>query len=134
MNVTPPTPLMVVLAALSTFLIGGFWYSPLLFGRAWQQAVGLDEETLRRTAGRTFAVAGAVALVVGANLGFFIGGASTLAFGAFAGFATGVFMGGAVVTTSVFARRPAKLIAIDAGYHLVAATLSGAIIGALGAQ
>lgn len=132
MNVTPPTLLMVVLAVLSTFLIGGLWYSPVLFGRAWQQAVGLSDQTLRATAARTFVVAGVVALVVGTNLGFFIGGKSTLSFGAFAGVATGVFMAGAVVTTSSFARRPARLIAIDAGYHLLSAAVAGTIIGALG--
>ena len=30
--------LAVLLAALSTFAIGGLWYSPLLFQRAWMNA------------------------------------------------------------------------------------------------
>lgn len=132
MNVTPPTVLMVGLAALSTFMLGGLWYSPALFGRAWQRWAGLDEAHLQSTMGRTFAVAGAAAVIFAVNLGFFVGGASTLAFGAFAGLATGIFMACAIVTSYVFARRPWAFIAVDAGYHVVAATLAGMIIGALG--
>ncbi len=30
----------VVVAALSSFLLGGLWYSKLLFGPAWQRAAG----------------------------------------------------------------------------------------------
>jgi hypothetical protein len=133
MPVTPPALLAVLLAFASTFLLGGLWYSPLLFGGRWQEWVGLTDEQLRSTTGRTFGVAAVSALVFSVNLGFFIGGASNVGFGAFAGLASGVFMACAVTTSYVFARRPARLIAVDAGYHLAAATVAGSIIGALGA-
>ncbi len=132
MNVTPPHPLAVGLAFLSTFFLGGLWYSPVLFGPRWQRLVALSDETLRSTLARTVAIAAASALVFAINLGFFIGGASTGAFGAFAGFATGVFMACAIVTSYVFGRRQLALVAIDAGYHLMAATLAGTIIGSFG--
>lgn len=132
MNVTPPHPLAVVLAFVSTFLLGGLWYSPVVFGPRWQRLVGLSDDTLRSTVGRTFAIAAASALIFAVNLGFFIGGASTVAFGAFAGFATGVFMASAIVTSYVFGRRQFGLVAIDAGYHLLAATVAGTIIGSFG--
>jgi hypothetical protein len=32
--------LAVVVAALSSFMLGGLWYSPALFGKAWQLAAG----------------------------------------------------------------------------------------------
>lgn len=35
--------LAVFVAALSTFLIGGLWYSPILFGKAWMKANNLTE-------------------------------------------------------------------------------------------
>ena len=38
----------VIAAALATFLIGGLWYSPLLFHRAWKDVNGLTDEQLRR--------------------------------------------------------------------------------------
>lgn len=133
MPITPPSPLAVVLAAVSTFLVGGLWYSPLLFGKLWQRAVGLTDEQLKVGVGRIFGVSIVCALVFAANLGFFIGGASSVGFGAFAGFATGFgFVGVGLVTSYVFARRPAKLILVDALYHVVAATLAGMIIGAMG--
>src|SRR3954453_9763970 len=36
------------LAALSSFLVGGIWYSPLLFARPWMEASGLSREELAR--------------------------------------------------------------------------------------
>jgi hypothetical protein len=129
----PPKPLAVLLAALSTFVVGGLWYSPLLFGRAWQRAAGLSDEEVKRGVARTFIVAALSALVFAANLGFFVGGASTLRFGAFAGFATGFgFIAAGLTTSYVFARRPAKLILIDAAYHVVASTAAGVVIGLFG--
>lgn len=132
MPVSPPSPIAVLLCAVSTFVLGGLWYSPVLFARSWQRLVGVSDEQQRTTAQRTFAVAGVSALLFSANLGFFVGGSSTLAFGAMAGFATGLFMACAITTSYVFGRRPAALIAIDAGYHVAAATLGGTIIGAFG--
>ena len=39
--------LAVVLAALSAFLLGGLWYSPLLFANKWAALTGLSEEKLK---------------------------------------------------------------------------------------
>ena len=36
-----------LLSALSAFLLGGLWYSPLLFGKAWQREAGLSDEQLQ---------------------------------------------------------------------------------------
>ncbi len=33
--------LAVVVAALGSFLLGGLWYSPALFGKVWQREAGL---------------------------------------------------------------------------------------------
>ena len=32
----------IVAAAILSFLLGGLWYSPVLFGKAWQREVGAD--------------------------------------------------------------------------------------------
>ena len=34
----------VVVATLSSFALGALWYSPALFGKAWQREVGLTDE------------------------------------------------------------------------------------------
>ena len=37
----------VVVAAVACFLLGGLWYSPVLFGKAWQREAGLTDEQLK---------------------------------------------------------------------------------------
>lgn len=64
--------LAIVAAALSTFLLGGLWYSPLLFGRAWMKTNGFTDEHLRgRNLARTFGGAAVLALVMATNLASF---------------------------------------------------------------
>jgi hypothetical protein len=36
--------LAVILGALIYFALGALWYSPILFGRQWQRAIGWDPE------------------------------------------------------------------------------------------
>jgi hypothetical protein len=133
MTTVPPAPLAVLVAFLSTFVLGGLWYSPLLFGKRWQTLVGLTDEAVGRGLLRVFGVAILAQSLFCLNLGFFIGGASSIAFGTFAGFATGFgFVGAGLVTSYTFARRSLALIAIDAGYHVVAGTVAGLIFGAFG--
>jgi hypothetical protein len=35
-----------LISALSAFILGGLWYSPLMFGKVWQREVGLSNEQL----------------------------------------------------------------------------------------
>ena len=122
--------LAVLAAAASSFLLGGLWYS-LLFQKPWSRAVGLSEEQLRAGVRGVFAGAAVCALIGSVNLAFFIGPEGTAAFGAFAGFAAGFgWVATGLCTTYLFERRPAALIAIDAGYHVCALTLMGLILGA----
>lgn len=37
----------VLLCGLATLLIGGLWYSPLLFAAVWQREAGVSDEALR---------------------------------------------------------------------------------------
>ena len=41
-------PLAILAATVSAFVLGGVWYSPLLFARSWMQAAGLTEEQTRK--------------------------------------------------------------------------------------
>src|SRR5262245_14787014 len=79
--------LAVLTAALSTFLIGGLWYSPLLFQRAWMKANNLTEADLN-TGGqaRIFGLAFVLAVVMAMNLAMFLNAPdTTTAWGATAG-------------------------------------------------
>ena len=37
----------VLVAALVTFVLGAFWYSPVLFARQWMQAQGYSPEKVQ---------------------------------------------------------------------------------------
>lgn len=122
----------VLAAALSSFLIGGLWYSPVLFARAWMRETALSEETLRQGVARTFAGAFVLSLVVALNLAFFLGTEATITWGMSAGALAGIGWAGASMgITYLFERRSLTLWLIDAGYHAVAYTAMGAIIAAL---
>src|SRR5262249_5648017 len=44
--------LAVVVAAVSSLLIGGVWFSPILFAQAWQREAGLTDEQVSTGAGK----------------------------------------------------------------------------------
>ena len=124
--------LAILVAAVSTFLLGGLWYGPL-FGRAWMRECGFTEESLKRMGGmgRIFALSFVLELIMAFNLAAFLGGKATLAFGVFAGAAAGVgWVALAFGVTYLFEHRSLKLFLINASYHAVAFTIMGAILGA----
>lgn len=122
----------VFVAALSSFLIGGLWYSPILFARAWMAAAGLSEaQTQQANMVRVFGFAGLASLVMAFNLAAFLGAKATLQFGLFAGFATGLgWVAMSLGVIYLFEQRPLKLWLINSGYQIVAYTVMGAILGA----
>lgn len=125
--------LAIATAALSTFLLGGIWYAPGVFGRAWMRECGFTEESLKRMGGtgRIFGGSFVLALLMAFNLAAFIGGKATLSFGLFAGAAAGFgWVALAFGVTYLFERRSLRLFFINAGYHAVAFTMMGAILGA----
>ena len=123
--------LAVLVGAAGMFLIGGAWYSPMLFGTAWQRLVGLSDEQLSSALPRVFGGSFALALIIALNLAAFLGPEATAGFGTAAGLAAGlgwVAMGMGI--TYLFERRPFRLFLINAGYHVVTFTLMGALLGA----
>ena len=121
--------LAVLSATVFTFLLGGVWYGPL-FGKVWQRHMGLSDEALKSNVGRTFGLAFVFALVSAVNLAFFLGPTATIGFGVGAGAATGIgFVATSLGVTYAFGRRPLPLALIDAGYHAVAFSMMGELIG-----
>jgi hypothetical protein len=120
----------VVAAAVSAFLIGGLWYSPVLLGAGWTRANGFSADP--PAAGpKGFAIAFLMSLVMAFNLAMFLNApGTTLAFGATAGFLAGfgwVMMGFGIV--AIFEHRPLRYVLINGGYLTVALTVMGAILG-----
>ena len=82
----------VLAAALSTFVLGGLWYSPLLFGKAWMRANGFTEADLQTfSKARMFGWSFLFSFVMALNLAMFLAGPTTnvtwgMAAGGLAGF------------------------------------------------
>lgn len=122
----------VLVAALACFVLGGIWYSPLMFAQAWMREAGLTETDLARGGkGRIFGVAFLCTLVMAFNLAAFIGREASLTFAVFAGIAAGLgWVAMSLGVIYLFERRSLKLWAINSGYLILAFILMSAIIGA----
>jgi len=124
--------LAVISAAISTFLLGGLWYS-FLFAKTWQRASKItDEEIKNANMVKIFGLSFLFALVMAYNLAFFLGDASIgAAMGALYGLFTGlgwVAMG--VFIIGMFERKSWTYLLIHGGYMSVSFTIMGLIIGA----
>jgi hypothetical protein len=124
--------LAVVVSTLSTFLIGGIWYSPVLFGEAWMKENGLTEESMKGgNLAKIYGLAFVLGLVASINLAMFLGPDQGASMGAFYGFLAGFgWVATFVGTHYLFERKSFKLFLINAGYSVVALTIMGLIIGA----
>ncbi|MGC3944456.1 MAG: DUF1761 domain-containing protein [Chryseolinea sp.] len=122
----------VLVAALSTFLIGGLWYSPALFGKAWMRENGFTEESMKGgNMAKIFGLAFLLGVVAAINLAMFMGPEDDPAMGALWGFLAGFgWVATFVGTHYLFERRSLKLFLINAGYSIVALTLMGVILAA----
>ena len=122
----------VLVAALSTFLIGGLWYSPAVFGKSWMLEKGFTEESLKGgNMARIFGLAFFLALIAAINLAMFLGPEDKPEMGALWGFATGFgWVATFVGTHYLFERKSFRLFLINAGYSVVALTVMGVILAA----
>ena len=125
--------LAVLVAALSTFILGGLWYSPLLFGRAWMRANNFTDADLQTfSKARMFGWSFVFSVVMSLNLAMFLAGPTTkVTWGMSAGALTGLgWVAMAIAIVGVFENKSWIYILINGGYMTVAFTVMGAIIGA----
>lgn len=122
----------IITATLLSFVVGSLWYSPALFGKLWQSEAGLSDEKLKNgNMGLIFGGAFILIFISMFNLAMFLGPAADLSFGIMAGFMTGFgWVATSIGVLYLFERRSIKLFFINAGYHIVCFTASGAILGA----
>lgn len=120
--------LAVLVAGLSTFMIGGVWYS--LFKRSWMTANNFTEEDLtKRNMKTVFIISFILSFIMALNLALFIGNEGT-AYGAIAGFMTGFgWVSLALGIVALFENRSLKYVLVNGGYMVLAFTVMGAILG-----
>jgi len=124
----------VIAATVSTFMVGGIWYSASVFGKKWAKLVGITIKEMNSGEGmaETFTMTGIASLIASAVMGALMLATGTtgllegLLFGAVVGLA---FRFGAHVTHNGFARRSKDLTWIDGLHDITAMAVVGAILG-----
>ena len=122
--------LAVIVATLSTFIIGAVWYGPI-FGKSWMKENGFTEEDLKNAnMGKIYGTAFVLELIMAINLAFFLNGLS-VGEGALYGFLTGFgWVAMAIGVNYLFSRASLKLWFIDSFYFVICFTLMGVTLTA----
>lgn len=124
--------LAILVAAVSAFVLGGLWYSPLMFVKRWMKETGITEDQTKNTNMiKVFGLAFLLSLIASFFLAMFIGDESTAGSGALAGFMAGLgwvftFMG----ISYLFESRTLAHFLINAMYSVISLTIMGLILGA----
>jgi len=129
--------LAILVAAISTMILGFLWYSPLLFAKAWTREMGYDlndkakMDEMRKSAGPAYAGSLVASLISAFTLALVLHGmrADSLHFGLMASFHIWLgFVATVQFTGALFAKQSMKLFAINTGYQLVCFLAMGAIL------
>jgi hypothetical protein len=122
--------LAVLAAAVSSFLVGGLWYSPMVFGNVWNRENGSNTKAGAGHPAKVFGVSLVFSLIAALAFAWWVGPNPSL----HDAVTRGLVAGFGVVATSFginyqFANRSTLLWLVDAGYHTVQFLLFGVIIG-----
>jgi len=123
--------LAVLLCGIASMLLGGLWYSPLLFGRRWQSGAGLSDADLADgNMALIYGLAFALSLLAAYVFGMFLGPDMPLAACVGAGAAAGIcWVAASFGINYLFERRSLGQWLINGGYHALQFTLFGLILG-----
>lgn len=144
MHFPPVNYLAVLAAAIVMFILGGIWYSPVIFMKKWLALQDRTEEQARAQAASAnmplmYASAFVTALITAwvmahllGHLAYFADPAVislNAAHGALFGFVCWLgFAATTSYTTALFSGKPKQLWLIDSAYNLVSFVLAGAIL------
>jgi hypothetical protein len=129
----------ILVAALSTMVVGFLWYSPLLFAKPWMREMGYDPNDkaktaeMQKSAGPAYAGSMVASLISAFILAHFLHWvhAETLVYGLAIGFHVWLgFVATVQFTDALFTKKSTKLFAINSGYQLVCYLAMSAILTA----
>ena len=122
--------LAVLVAALSSFLLGGLWYSRMLFGPTWQRAAGDTREKKDGHPAKVFGLSFIFALVASAAYASLLPMPESVSAAGVQGLCVGAGIVAACFGINYqFANRSGALWLIDAGYHTLQFGIYGVILG-----
>jgi hypothetical protein len=128
--------LTVLVAGILIFILGGLWYSPILFAKPWIAAMGRTEEDLRGAASARSVPLMYLAVFIAGTLTAWVLAIVVRTFNAddaLAGAITGAlcwlgFAGATSFGTSLFSLQPTRLWVINSLYNLASMMLAGAVL------
>jgi hypothetical protein len=122
--------LMIFVMALSAFLLGGLWYSKLLFGKAWCQDAGINMDEKQGHPAKVFGISFVFALIAAFAFAYLFAVHTSVADAVMNGLFVGaLFAGTSFGINYQFANRSTRMWFIDAGYHTAQFALYGLIAG-----
>lgn len=122
----------VLVCAVMSLVLGGLWWSPLLFANAWKKENGLTDEQLAQSNPlKTFGLTFLLAWMMSYNLAFFLGApGTTWQWGVIAGLLAGVgWVVAMFIVIALFEQRSWRYLAINCGYIAVYFAVIGFILG-----
>lgn len=124
--------LAVLVAVISTFVIGFIWYAPWFLGKIWQKEVGLSDEDIQSAnMGKIFGLSFVFTSIAAIALAVMMSHATSAATGMiYALYISIFFIAMQKGVNFQFERRSLRLFAISASHDIVAYVSMGAIIGA----
>jgi hypothetical protein len=125
---------VILLAAVSSFALGGLWYSPVLFGKIWGRESGaaMAGDKAGHPA-KVFGVSFAFALLAAFAFAFLLGPNPGMMNALPLGLTIGIgFVAASFGINYQFASRSFKLWLIDGGYHVSQFAIYGLVFGWLG--
>jgi hypothetical protein len=122
--------LAVLAAAVASFVLGGLWYSPMLFAKVWQREAGISDAQLQNAnMGLIFGLAFVLSLLAAFVFALFLGPRPPLALGLGAGASAGLcWVASSFGINYLFERKSFKLFLINGGYHTLQFTIIGLIL------
>lgn len=122
----------ILMCGIASMLLGGLYYSPLLFGKVWQAGAGLgDEELARGNMAMIYGLAFLLSLGAAILFALLMGDLHGLVPWTAAGAAAGALVAAGFGINYLFERRSVRQWLINAGYHFLQFTLFGLILGLL---
>lgn len=122
----------IMVAAVVMFLLGGIWYSAMLFAQAWSRETGITEhkptpKSMLRFSGVLLVLLLVSAAILDCILANWLPG-HNWRHGLAVGFLGGVLVTAVAGMNTLFERKSVKLFLINAGYYLVGFCIMGLIL------
>ena len=122
----------VLLAGFSAFLLGGLWYSPVMFSKVWQRETGVGggDKAPKHKPAFLFGMAFLLSLLSAFVFAMFLGPRPSMPLALGAGFAAGAaWVAASFGINYLFEEKSFRLFCINGGYHTAQFTLYGLVLG-----